>query len=322
MRGDEARLLEKAMSRYWVIAPVEADPPEQYDKVWQFNLANNLISIGWKQLGDVSSLSRQELASAVAVKYPDRPQQTKTLITNMIWAFYHEIKPGDVVLARRGRRVLAGVGTVEHSATYQPGLVPVVGYPNVLPVSWSLSPRNKIFSSIVFPMHTLSEISDEKATELLRDSPMAVIAEEDRVEVEDFQTFALEKYLEEFIVSNFDSIFKGELKLFRDSEGNAGQQYDTDVGPIDILAVERDSNAFVVIELKKGRPSDQVVGQILRYMGWVKSNLCEDGRTVTGLVICRDQDPKLDYALSVTCGISVKYYSVAFKLLDIASKKL
>ena len=34
------------MSRYWVIAPVESKPSELFDKVWQFDVANGLISIG------------------------------------------------------------------------------------------------------------------------------------------------------------------------------------------------------------------------------------------------------------------------------------
>ena len=87
-------------------------------------------------------------------------------------------------------------------------------------------------------------------------------------------------------------------------------------GPIDILAQTRSGDSFVVIELKKGRPSDQVVGQVLRYMGWVKKNLCANGQAVKGLVICRDPDPKLSYALEMTNGIDVRYYSVAFKLQE------
>ncbi len=62
---------------------------------------------------------------------------------------------------------------------------------------------------------------------------------------------------EEFIVANFDTIFKGELRIYKDAEAY-GQQYVTDIGQIDILAVERASSSFVVLELKKGRPSDQV----------------------------------------------------------------
>ncbi|HXK39988.1 MAG TPA: PDDEXK nuclease domain-containing protein [Candidatus Paceibacterota bacterium] len=106
------------------------------------------------------------------------------------------------------------------------------------------------------------------------------------------------------------------MKIYEHAEGNDGQQYATDIGPIDILAVEPKSKSFVVIELKKGRPSDQVVGQILRYMGWVKQNLCKDGQAVKGLVICRDPDAKLSYALAMTNNIDVRYYSVSFRLRE------
>ena len=54
------------MPRYWIIAPVEVKPTELFDKVWQFDVANNLISIGWHELGDVSTLSREALSKAEA----------------------------------------------------------------------------------------------------------------------------------------------------------------------------------------------------------------------------------------------------------------
>jgi hypothetical protein len=59
------------MSRYWVIAPVESKPPELFDTVWQFDLANNLISIGWKQLGDVSDMSGQAVKGLIICRDPD-----------------------------------------------------------------------------------------------------------------------------------------------------------------------------------------------------------------------------------------------------------
>jgi len=61
------------MSRCWVIAPFESKKPEIFDKVWQFDLANSLISIGWSELGDVSTMSREQLATAVTSAYPDKP---------------------------------------------------------------------------------------------------------------------------------------------------------------------------------------------------------------------------------------------------------
>lgn len=183
-------------------------------------------------------------------------------------------------------------------------------------IAWQDQPREKVFPSIVFPMHTLAEISEEQFRNFVEGSDMQLEPPEVSTPLEDPAAFVLEKYLEDFIVSNFDTIFKKELKIYEDPEGNGGQQYGTDIGSIDILAFEPKTSSFVVIELKKGRPSDQVVGQILRYMGWVKKNLCENGQPVKGLVICSDSDSKLTYALEMTNNIDVQYYSISFSLRE------
>lgn len=134
--------------------------------------------------------------------------------------------------------------------------------------------------------------------------------------IEDETTFALEKYLEEFIIENWKGIDFGEkLKLYVDSDGNTGQQYYTsEVGYLDILAVDNEGN-FVVIELKKGRKNDEVVGQILRYMGWVRNNLAKPDQTVRGLIIVGERDVKLDYALGEMADkIKAMVYQVSFRL--------
>ena len=307
------------MPRYWVIAPVESKKKELFNKVWQFDLANKLISIGWSELDDVSKLDREALSHAVAAKYPDR---AKGLIANMLWAFYHQIAPGDFVVARRGRKILAAVGKVVDTGFYAVGRNPSLappGYshPNFLEVEWQEQPRDKVFPNLVFPMQTLAEFSESQyhsvIGEVVEGSGISTDAAPEPI---DQYAFALEKYLEDFIVSNFPTIFNGKLVIYEDDTGADGQQYNTDIGPIDILAIEPESNSFVVIELKKGRPADQVIGQILRYMGWVKKNLCKEDQRVKGLVICRDPDPKLSYALDMTNNIVVQYYRVSFKLRE------
>jgi restriction system protein len=261
-------------------------------------------------------MSRQELSDAVASVFPDKPPQTKGLIVNMLWSFYHEIRPGDSMIARRGRKILAAVGKVTGAATYTPGRNPATSHPGFLPVTWHGTPRDKGFPGIVFPMHTLAELSEAQFHDLAEGVGPQPPDLELTQEVEDPNAFVLEKYLEDFIVTNFDAIFKGKLRIYSDSEGADGQQFTTEIGSIDILAVEPASGSFVVIELKKGRPSDQVIGQVLRYMGWVKRNLCSHDQTVKGLVICRDPDPKLNYALEMTNSIDVRYYSVSFALKE------
>jgi restriction system protein len=298
------------------MAPIESHPSEVFEKVWQFDLANNLISFGFSKLGDVSKMNREELAAVVGAKYPDKPPATQSLIANMFWAFYHEMSPGDFVIARRGRKTLAGVGRVSGQAVYSPGRSPIHGHSNFLAVAWQAAPRDRTFPGVVFPMHTLAELPEESFRNFEGGQAPAVLPTPPEAALEDPNAFVLEKYLEDFIVTNFATIFKDELRIYQDADGNDGQQYGTDIGPIDILAQTRSGDSFVIIELKKGRPSDQVVGQVLRYMGWVKKNLCSDGQAVKGLVICRDPDPKLSYALEMRNNIDVRYYSVAFKLRE------
>lgn len=135
---------------------------------------------------------------------------------------------------------------------------------------------------------------------------------------QDQTEFVLEKYLEDFIVSNWSKLDFGEkLSLYEDSDGNSGQQYYAEgVGYIDILALDKNSD-FVVIELKKGRKNDEVIGQVLRYIGWVRKHVATKGQNVRGLVIVGEKDQKLEYALEeISSKVQVKRYSINFKLMD------
>ena len=51
-------------------------------------------------------------------------------------------------------------------------------------------------------------------------------------------------------------------------------------------------------------------------MGWVQENLCNEDQVVKGMIICRDIDEKLSYALKATNNIAVKFYHIDFKLGD------
>ncbi|PIS31063.1 hypothetical protein COT42_01845 [Candidatus Saganbacteria bacterium CG08_land_8_20_14_0_20_45_16] len=125
--------------------------------------------------------------------------------------------------------------------------------------------------------------------------------------------FAMEKYLEEFIEANFDKIdFGAKLELYQDEE-NSGRQYPTPIGNIDLLAVDKARKEFVIIELKKGRSSDVVIGQILRYMGWIKENLAKD-HNVRGIIIVKERDKRLEYALKLMPNADLFKYNVSFTI--------
>ena len=94
-----------------------------------------------------------------------------------------------------------------------------------------------------------------------------------------------------------------------------GQQFPSDTGPIDILAISKDRKELLVVELKKGRASDNVVGQVQRYMGYVLSELAEEGQTVRGAIIALEPDKRIEQALKVAPNIDFYRYQVSFELL-------
>jgi hypothetical protein len=164
------------MPRYWVIAPYSFEEPGRWDRVWKYDLEHNVISIGWRELGDGSSLDEDQLKEQMDRNYPDLPSNTRTLYRRMFRDFYHSIKVGDVVLARRGRKVIAATGTVTRAAYYEhnknlEALGPSSAYSNHLDVQWKPAPRDKAFPAVVFGMQTLYEIPEEKFRYLLEHEP-------------------------------------------------------------------------------------------------------------------------------------------------------
>ena len=131
-------------------------------------------------------------------------------------------------------------------------------------------------------------------------------------------TFALEKLLEEFLVSNWDGIeeFKQKKYEIYTKDGEiVGRQFKAGEGKIDILAREKENGNFVVIELKRNQTSDAVAGQILRYMNWIKKYLA-NGKEVKGIVIAGDIDDTLKLSLADRNDVRLMRYEIDFKLHD------
>lgn len=126
--------------------------------------------------------------------------------------------------------------------------------------------------------------------------------------------FAAEVHLRDYLVKNLHLIEDG-LRLYADVDGRDGVEYQTPIGRIDILALDKADN-LLVVELKVARSPDQVCGQILRYVGWIKHHLAE-GRKVRGLIIAQHIPDKIRYALTDLPDISARQYRLNITLHDV-----
>jgi endonuclease len=124
-------------------------------------------------------------------------------------------------------------------------------------------------------------------------------------------TFAYEKDLQNYLVRNLHHLEPG-LKLYEE-EGLSGVEYNAGGRYIDILAVDTDG-AFVVIELKVSRGYDRVIGQLLRYMGWVETNLGER-KSVRGMIVASEITQDLILATShIAERVKLFEYSLSFNI--------
>jgi len=128
------------------------------------------------------------------------------------------------------------------------------------------------------------------------------------------KSFAAEAHLRDFLAMNLHVIEEG-LQLFVDEGGTVGVEYKTVMGRIDILAVDK-SGGLLIVELKVERGPDEVCGQIMRYLGWVKRHLAQ-GKAVRGLIIAGHISGRIRYALADVPDVTAREYKLNITLHDI-----
>ena len=256
----------------------------------------------------------------IPIYLANNPGKTKVaagLACGMTHTVAKGLQIGDAILCPNGKGSYR-MGKVTGSYQYHPGEIlphrrPVEWFPNEI-LRDAMSEGLRQSSGAGGILSNVAAYAEEIEKLISSDKGPILTVENDEM-VEDPYAFAMEKHLEEFIVQNWEhTFFAGGYKLFEDGEGNTGQQFDVGDGRIDILAVGKDQKSLLVIELKKGRASDVVVGQTLRYMGYVKEVLADKDQEVKGAIIALDDDPKLRRALKMVPQIEFYRYRISFKL--------
>ncbi|CAN7358108.1 endonuclease NucS [Acidovorax delafieldii] len=250
--------------------------------------------------------------------HPEKTMIGAGLACGALWTVAKGIQKGDMVLCPNGSGTYF-VGEVASDYFYVPGQP----LPHRRSVNWlaqtilrdDMSDALKNSTGSIGTVSTITPhaVEIEKLLGVQLNDPVLVASDPD---VEDAAAFAMEKHLEDFLVKNWAQTELGkDYDIYAEDGEPVGQQYPTDTGPMDLLAVKKDKSELLVVELKRGKASDVVVGQVLRYMGFVKEDLAESHQAVRGAIIALEDDLRIRRALAVTPSIQFFRYQISFKLV-------
>jgi hypothetical protein len=126
----------------------------------------------------------------------------------------------------------------------------------------------------------------------------------------------LEQYLEDLLAEQWESLPWADELVYIDRQVVC----DT-LGRIDILARDRSSGDYVVIELKRDQGDDEVVGQVSRYMGWIKQHRADQqGVGVRGIIVAHEATDRLRSAVLPHPNISLFTYQFGVVLAPVVSQ--
>lgn len=174
-------------THYWTYSP--GDGAARWDDFY----ARGVMGVGWSKLGDVEKYaSKEDIRKNLRTLYSSKYSQKNSALA--LWQFSREIKPGDVVFAKRGRSVIIGRGIVEGDYQFDEN---GDSYPNIRRVRWTN--RGEWHTEDLLAVKTLTDITTypdlvEKLNSFFEDEGGEVEGDTEEVE---YPAYTSEDFLSE-----------------------------------------------------------------------------------------------------------------------------
>ena len=111
---------------YWLYSPGEKASK------WTQCTNEGVMCIGWDNLGDLTKYaSREDMQKAIKANYPSDGSAKNDSLA--VWQFANDIKPGDIVFAKRGLGKIIGRGIVESDYVFDENLT---DFKHIRKVKW------------------------------------------------------------------------------------------------------------------------------------------------------------------------------------------
>ena len=139
--------IDERETHYWLYAPGRGA------EMWEQFYRDGIMALGWNEMGDLHGYgSKAEIAQKMSEVFGSESSHSNDALT--LWQFYNEIQPGDIVLVKRGRKDILGMGTVESECLYDED---AGEYPHFRRVNWTDKGHWKNESA--FAMKTLTDVT-------------------------------------------------------------------------------------------------------------------------------------------------------------------
>ena len=173
---------------YWLYAPGEGAA------MWEDFYNEGIMGLGWNELGDLNTYaSKDEIAQKLRDIHGGDSSYKNS--AHAVWQFAHDVKPGDVIFAKRGRSEILGRGVVESEYEYddnQDGR-----YPNIRKVKWTH--KGSWQCDEMFAMKTLTDVTvyTDFTNKISAFFEEGIEDEEDDTKVIDYPSYSVENFLNE-----------------------------------------------------------------------------------------------------------------------------
>lgn len=112
---------------------------------------------------------------------------------------------------------------------------------------------------------------------------------------------------------DIESLIAERLEVLEEGLELVGRQFETPVGRIDLLCKDTHGN-HVVVELKSfAAKTSEVVDQITRYMGYIRTHLASRRQLVRGIIVVGQVDENLGYAIVPIPNLEIRTFQVTIK---------
>ena len=152
---EEKKKAAESKKNYWIYAPGEQAA------FWDIYYQEGVMGLGWDKIGNLKQIKNiGELESQLKWRYNTDKSQDKN--ADMLYSFAYEMKPGDVIFVKKGRKLIVGRGIVTSDYYYDKERE---YQPHLRKVQWTDKGEWETVDNL--PIKTLTNITGYKIVEIL-----------------------------------------------------------------------------------------------------------------------------------------------------------